>query len=67
MAREYGQFERGGEAKKLLQERLQRKEMGDEAYEKMISYADDRAFKIFGIVFIVVFALVVLAVIWLEG
>ena len=67
MARDYGQFERGGEARKLLHDRLQREEMGDEAYEKMISHADDRAFKIFGVAFILVFAAVVLGVIWFEG
>ena len=67
MGREYGVFERGGEAKRLLRQRLQRKEMGDEAYEKMTSYADDRAFKIFGALFIVLVAAIVLIVIWLEG
>ena len=67
MARDYGQLERGGEARKLLDERLQRKEMGDEVYDKMTSYADDRAFKIFGVAFILVFAAVVLGVIWFEG
>jgi hypothetical protein len=55
----------GGDAKRMLNERLHRKEVGDAAYEKEVSYADDRAFKIFGVVFIVMFAVVVLAVAWL--
>jgi hypothetical protein len=39
--------------------------MGDAAYDKAVSYADDRAFKRFGVVFIVVFAVVILGVVWL--
>lgn len=62
MAKEYGQLERRGEARRLLDERLQRKEIGDEAYEKMTSHADNRAFKIFGIVFILLSGAAVLVV-----
>jgi hypothetical protein len=54
-----------GDAARKLRERLARKELGDAAYEKSRSYADDRAFKIFGAVFIVVFAAVVLGVVLL--
>lgn len=54
-----------GEARRKLHERLARKDLGDAAYEKEASYADDRAFRIFGIVFIVGFAVVVLGVAWL--
>lgn len=39
--------------------------MGDDAYEEMIAHSGDRAFKVFGIVFIAVFAVVVLAVAWM--
>jgi hypothetical protein len=53
------------EAKRALDERLARKEMGDAAYEEQASYADDRAFKIFGAVFIIVFALVAFGLVWL--
>jgi len=53
------------EAMRLLDERLAREEMGDEAYEKMVSHNDDRTFKIFGVAFIVLFAVVVFAVTWL--
>ncbi|MDP2359075.1 MAG: hypothetical protein Q8M31_23860 [Beijerinckiaceae bacterium] len=56
---------RRGEAKRQLEERLARKEMGDAEYDKQASYADDRAFKIFGIVFIVGFAIVVFGMVWL--
>lgn len=62
MAREYGQFERGGEARKLLHDRLQREEMGDEAYEKMTAHADNRAFKVFGIAAILLMGAAVLLV-----
>lgn len=53
------------EARSRLQERLAREDMGDEAYEKAASYADERAFKIFGIVFIALFAAVILGLAWL--
>ena len=56
-----------GEAKRKLRERLAREEMGDAAYEKQLSYADDRSFKIFGVIFMIVFAAIVLGVIWMEG
>jgi len=39
--------------------------MGDEAYDKMVSNHDDRAFKVFGVVFIALFAVVVLVMAWL--
>lgn len=51
-----------GEARRKLHERLQREDMGDEAYEKMKSHAGDRAFRIFGLVFILLFGAAVLAV-----
>ena len=54
-----------GEAKRLLRERLQREEMGDEAYDRMVSHHDDRAYKIFGLLFIVVFAAAVAGISWL--
>ncbi len=54
-----------GEAARKLRERLARREMGDAAYDKEVSYADDRAFKRFGVVFIVVFAVVIFGVVWL--
>jgi hypothetical protein len=54
-----------GETRRLLREKLAREEMGDEAYERMVSHADDRSFKIFGVVFIVVFAAAVLVIAWL--
>lgn len=68
MSRYYKQMQHGDSdaARRGLQERLARKEIGDEAYDKAVSYADDRAFKIFGVVFIVVFAVVVLVVVWLD-
>jgi hypothetical protein len=66
MSRYWNQFNHGrNEARRLLQQKLQRKEMGDEAYEKMVSHSDDRAFKIFGVVFIVFFGAVVLVITWL--
>jgi len=52
-------------ARRMLWERLARKELGDAAYDKALSYADDRSFKIFGVLFIVVFAAVVLGVVWM--
>ena len=66
MSRYYKQLRHANnEAARKLRERLTRKEIGDAAYDKAVSYADDRSFKIFGVVFIVVFAVVVLVVIWL--
>ncbi len=60
----YKQMQHGSdEAKSKLQERLSRQEMGDAAYEKEISKSDDRAFRMFGIAFIFVFAVVILSVV----
>lgn len=67
MSQYYRQMQHGNdEARRLLDERLAREEMGDEAYEKMVSHNDDRAFKVFGVAFIVLFAVVVFAVTWLD-
>lgn len=66
MSQYYKQMQHGGnEAISKLQERLAREEMGDEAYDKMVSNHDDRAFKVFGVVFIAFFAVAVLGVTWL--
>ncbi len=54
------------EARRLLDERLARGEMGDDAYSKMVSNYDDRAFKIFGVVFITLFGVLVLLLAWLN-
>lgn len=66
MSQYYKQMQYGNdEARRLLDERLAREEMGDEAYEKIVSHNDDRAFKMFGVAFIVLLAVVVFAVTWL--
>lgn len=66
MSQYYKQMQhRRSEAKRLLAERLARKEIGDATYDETASYTDDRAFKAFGVVFIAVFALAVLGVMWL--
>lgn len=66
MSRYYKQFRHGtGEAARQLRERLARKEMGDAAWEEAASHHDDRAFKRVGIAFIVLFAVVVLGLVWL--
>lgn len=66
MAQEYGQMDHGNnDARRLLEERLAREEMGDAAYDKMVSNHDDRAVKYFGVVFIVLFGVMVLAISWL--
>lgn len=66
MSRYFNQMQHGGgEAARKLRERLARKEIGDEAYDKAVSHADDRAFKIFGVVFIVLFAIAVLGLAWM--
>ena len=39
--------------------------MGDEAYNKMISYNDERGFRLFGIFFILLFAAIVFGAVWL--
>lgn len=66
MADEFKQMRHGeGEARGQLQERLARKEIGDAAYDKMVSQTDNRAFRIFGFVFIVLFAVAVLGITWL--
>ena len=62
----YKQMQHGNdEARRKLEERLARQEIGDAAYDKAASYHDDRAFKMFGIGFIVVFAVVLLGIVWL--
>jgi uncharacterized membrane protein YidH (DUF202 family) len=65
MSQHYKQLQHGGDAKRLLRERLQRQEIGDDAYEREVSYADNHAFKLFGAVFIVLFGVAVLVVAWL--
>lgn len=66
MAGHFNQMRDGrGDARRKLDERLARRELGDEDYDKAMSYAGDRGFRIFGIVFIVLFAVVVLGVAWL--
>lgn len=66
MSQYYRQFRHGdGDAARGLRERLARKELGDAAYDTSVSYSDDRAFRIFGVVFIVLFAVAVLAIAWL--
>lgn len=59
----YKQMQHGGDAARQLRERLAREELGDAAYEKQVSHHDDRAFRIFGIVFIAGFAVVVLGIV----
>lgn len=54
-----------GEARRGLDERLQREEMGDAAYDRMIAKHDDGPFKKFGIVFIIAFAAIAFAAVWL--
>ena len=62
----YKQMQRGNDdAARGLRERLAREEIGDAAYEKQVSKADNRAFTLFGVVFIAAFAVIVLAVAWL--
>lgn len=56
MSRHFNQISHGRSARRLLEERRQREEMGDEAYEKQASYTDNREFVIFGIVFMIVMA-----------
>lgn len=65
MSGEYKQIQHEGDAAGKLNERLAREEMGDAAYDEQVSHADDRAFRMFGVAFIVVFGLVVLGVTWL--
>lgn len=65
MSGEYKQIRHGDDAASGLQERLARQEMGDAEYDRQRSYADDRAFRLFGVAFIAVFGLVVLGVVLL--
>lgn len=66
MSRYYKQMQRRpDEARQGLRERLAREEIGDAAYDKMVSQ-DDRGFKIFGVVFIALFAAMILVVAWLD-
>lgn len=66
MSQYYKQMQHGrGEAARKLEERLARKEIGDEAYDKQASYTDQRAFRIFGLVFIILFAAAVFGMAWL--
>lgn len=52
----------GRDAKRALELRLLREEMGDEAFDKMIAGHDDRPFKIFAIIAMVIFGAVVFAI-----
>lgn len=54
-----------GDARRLLRERLEREHVGEEAYNKMISQYDDRPFKIFGILFVLAFAIVAFGAVWM--
>jgi len=66
MSRYYHQMPNGDdEAKRLLRERLARKELGDAAWDKAKAFSGDRAFKWFGLVFILAFAIAILVVAWL--
>ena len=66
MVGHYNQMRHGrGEARRKLRERRAREEVGDAAYDKAASYNDERAFRIFGIVFILLFAVVVFGAAWL--
>lgn len=65
MSQYYKQMQHGNnDAKRRLEERLAREEIGDNAYDKAVSYADDRSFKLFGVVFIALFGVAVLAISW---
>lgn len=67
MSGEFRQMQRhSSDAEHLLRERLARHDLGDAAYERSVSQGDDRAFKVFGVVFIVGFAVVVLGLVWLA-
>ncbi|MGE0500142.1 MAG: hypothetical protein AB7I79_00650 [Rhizobiaceae bacterium] len=66
MSRYFKQMRYGdNDARRGLQERLAREEIGDAAYDRQVSHADNRAFRIFGVVFIMAFGAVVLGVAWL--
>ena len=66
MTQHYKQMQHGrNDARRMLDERLAREEIGDAAYDKAVSYTDERSFKIFGVVFIALFGVVVLATSWL--
>lgn len=66
MSQHYKQIQHGnGEAARMLRERLARDGMGDAAYDKAVSHADDRSFKVFGALFIAALAIAVLVVTWL--
>jgi hypothetical protein len=62
MSRYFQQIKHGQDARRMLDERLARKETGDEAYEKAASYTDQRRIKIMGVVLIAIFGIIVLAV-----
>jgi hypothetical protein len=52
------------EARQLLNQRLQREEMGDEAYDRMVKENGEGAFRKFGIAFIIVFGVAILVIAW---
>lgn len=66
MSQYYKQIKPGGnDARHQLHQRLAREDMGEKAYDEAVSHHNDLAFKKFGVVFIVAFAVVVLGVILL--
>ena len=63
MSQYYKQMQpKHNEARKQLDERLAREDMGDAEYEKMIAQGDGGTFKIVGVVLMLAFAGAVLAV-----
>lgn len=63
MSRYFKQMEgKHNAARSGLNERLARKEIGDEAYDEMVAKGDDGTFKRVGLVLVAIFAGIVLVV-----
>ena len=59
MSGHFRQMREPNSARKALHDRLERERMGDKAYDEMLRSTRDRSFVVFGVIFIVVMALLV--------
>lgn len=62
LAGHFRQMREPDSARKALQDRLQREQMGDEAYDAMVRSTRDRSFVVFGVIFIVAMGVLVFGI-----
>lgn len=67
MSQHYKQMQGHNEARSELHKRLAREEMGDEAYDRMISSGHDPAFSMSHVVVFMLVAAALFAAVWLGN